>query len=314
MRILITGSEGFLGKNLVAELRHVGHVVTEMDILLGANNNALSPRELRGKIEAANAEVVVHLAGQASANFMPEDDPMQTVRENAGMTSVVAAACGDLGVRLVVGSTDQVYGRTDSLRDELKGPWLKPTSLYAMTKLWSEEVGELYAPKGFTALRFSLIYGPGMPAGPRRSAIVNMLWRAVRGFPIPVHGVERSWCYYTDAIRACRLVIEEGSGPYNIGRSDATVSMDHVARLACRLAGAPTELIESVTGDKFTKKISDRRLRLLGWTPEMDLEQGMIETLEWVRELDETGRAPRAEEPEVEEVEEEGLEAEVTAT
>lgn len=308
MRILVTGSEGFIGRNLVAELRHVGHVVTEMDILLGANNNTESPRELRTKIEGSNSEVLVHLAGKSSANFMPDDDAMQTVRENAGMTAVVAQVCGDLGVRLVVGSTDQVYGRTDSLRDELKGPWTKPISLYGMTKLWSEEVAELYAPKGFTSLRFSLIYGPGMPAGPRRAALINMLWRAVRGFPIPVHGVERSWCYYTDAIRACRLVIEDGSGPYNIGRSDATVPMDNVARIACRLAAAPTELIESVSGDKFTKKVSDRRLRLLGWTPEVDLEDGMAKTLDWVKELDESGRVPRQEVEEDLEVAEEVLE------
>jgi nucleoside-diphosphate-sugar epimerase len=217
---------------------------------------------------------------------------METVRENTGMASVVAQACGDLGLRLVLGSTDQVYGRTGAIRDELKGPWVAPPSLYALTKSWNEQVATLYAPKGLAILRYSMIYGPGLTAGPRRSALINMLWRASRGIPIPVHnGAERSWCWIQDAIRATRLVIEQGEGPFNIGRSDDLVTMEHVAHLACSVAEAPSELIEVIQGDASAKRISTRRISALGWEPQIDIEEGIGTTYSnWIVNLDETGR------------------------
>jgi dTDP-glucose 4,6-dehydratase len=98
--------------------------------------------------------------------------------------------------------------------------------------------------------------------------------------------VERSWCWVGDATRGAALVLEHGeAGAWNIGRDDAHVPMAEVARLACRLAGVPEELVEEVdppVGLAPGHRIATEKLYELGWRPEVGLEEGMRRTLDWL--------------------------------
>ena len=294
MKIVVTGSAGFIGGHLVRELRSAGHSVTGMDTSVGPNQNAGSARNLRETFEAAEPEVVVHLAAKVGRLF-GEDDVMLTVRENAGMTGVLAQVSGEMGVRVVYASTSEVYGDNGpAICREIEGPWSPPHNIYGLSKLWGEEVCKLYAPDGFTALRFSMPYGPGLPAGRGRAAIINMLWQAKHGMPMPVHsGAERSWCWIGDTVRAARAAIENGEGPYNVGRDDSSVDMKVVAELACEIAGGDRSLIvmtEAPARQTVVKRLSTARIRQLGWKPVVDLEEGMRRTFDtWVDHLDADG-------------------------
>jgi len=294
MRILVTGSEGFIGGNLVKELRHVGHVVSGMDLKLGPRNDASKPDDVQAHFERSNPEIVIHLAAKVGRLF-GEDDVMETVRDNAGMTAVVAQIAGEHGARMVYASTSEVYGDNgQAMCHEINGPWSLPHNIYGLSKLWGEAACKLYAPVGFTALRFSMPYGPGLPAGRGRAAIINMLWQAKHGMPMPVHrGAERSWCWIGDTVRAARLAIENGDGPYNIGRSDAAVAMETVAEIACEITGADTKLIELVdppSRQTVVKRLSMKRIWDMGWEPEVELREGMQRTFDtWVDLLDEKG-------------------------
>ena len=111
---------------------------------------------------------------------------------------------------------------------------------------------------------------------------------------MPVHkGAERSWCYVTDVVRAARMVLEDTEGgKFNVGRDDAAVSMHFVAALACDLTGADDSLIELIDPPEMqtvVKRLATQRIRDLGWEPEVDLEEGMSRTLEWVKTLDSAG-------------------------
>lgn len=294
MKIVVTGSGGFIGSHLVRELRNVGHIVTGMDIKDGPGHNASDPRNLERVFGEADPDVVVHLAAQVGRLF-GEDDVMQTVRDNAGMTAVVSQMATHYGARMVYASTSEVYGDNgEAMCFEIDGPWSLPHNLYGLSKLWGEEVCKLYAPDRFTALRFSMPFGPGLPAGRGRAAIINLLWQARHGMPMTVHkGAERSWCWIGDTVRGARLAIESGSGPYNVGRSDNAVSMEHVARIACELTGADQSLIELVDAparQTVVKRLSMQRIWDLGWKPEVELEEGMRRVLEeWVNYLDGDG-------------------------
>jgi nucleoside-diphosphate-sugar epimerase len=147
-------------------------------------------------------------------------------------------------------------------------------------------------------------YGPGLPAGRGRAAIINMLWQAKYGMPMPVHiGAERSWCWIGDTVVGARLAIEKGEGPYNIGRDDDPTSMERVAQLACIIAGGDQELVEMVAAPErqtVVKRLSTARIRKLGWTPRVSLYDGMEETYQqWVAHLDKNGayKAPKAPKP-----------------
>lgn len=294
MRILITGSSGFIGTHLSRELRSVGHTVTGMDYKDGPGQDASDFRAVRSLLESSRAEVIVHLAAKVGRLF-GEDDVMETIRDNAGMTAVVAQAAGELGVRMVYASTSEVYGDNGpALCQEIDGPWSLPHNIYGLSKLWGEDACKLYAPDGFTALRFSMPYGPGLPAGRGRAAIINMLWQAKNGMPIPVHiGAERSWCWIGDTVVGARIAIERGEGAYNIGRDDDPVSMERIAQLACIIAGGDQNLVEMIAAPQrqtVVKRLSTARIRKLGWSPQTALYDGMLETFEsWVRHLDESG-------------------------
>lgn len=290
MRILVTGSEGFIGSHLTRELRDHGHHVVGVDIKRDPlTQDVRDPKKIGAALIEHEPDVCVHLAARVGRLF-GEDDLAETIADNAAMTAVVARACGDMGVRVVYASTSEVYGDNgDAVCDEHDGPFSLPHNLYGLSKLWGEQACRLYAPDRLTTLRFSMPYGPGLPAGVGRAAIVNMLWQALHGEPIPVHrGAERSWCWIGDTVAAARLAIEADGGVFNVGRDDDAVPMGVVADMACQLAGASLDLVRVVdppARQTVVKRLATDRVRALGWWPRVELGEGMERTLEWVRTL-----------------------------
>jgi dTDP-glucose 4,6-dehydratase len=269
VRILVTGGRGFIGAHLCTELAERGQDVHPV----GRREGDLAEAGVAERLLVAHQpELVVHLAARVGT-LVGEDDPLGTIRDNAVASALVARACARQDARLAYGSTAEVY------RDA-------PRSLYGLTKRWGEEAVLLHCPDA-ALLHFALPYGPGSAAGARRGAIVSMLNQALRGKPIPAYReVERSWCWVGDAVRGAALVLEDGgAGAWNIGRDDAHTLMVEVARLACRLAGAPEDLVTEVEPpvSEPPLRVSSARLEVLGWKPEVELEEGMRLTLEWLR-------------------------------
>ena len=295
MKFLITGGAGFLGTHIRAELEANHHTVAVLDRALDRHHDLrFDPLVVARFDEHPDTDVCIHLAAKVGRLF-GEDDPMETVTDNVGMTALVARECGRRNIRLVYASTSEVYGDNGDLEcDEDFGPFTRPHNLYGITKLMGETVCEHYAPHMLTILRFSMPYGPGLPAGRGRAAIINMLHQALHRQPIPVHkGSERSWCYVGDTARAVRLIVEKTvGGAFNVGRDDDRATMFDVARFACMMTGASRDLIKMMNAparQTVAKRLSTRKLRELGWEPTVRLEEGMKRTLEWVRTLDERG-------------------------
>ena len=295
MKILVTGGAGFLGQHLCFELEQAGHEVVVVDVAHTRWHDLRFPEIVDSVFdEHSDSDICVHLAAKVGRLF-GEEEPMETITDNVGMTALVAQACGLRKIRLAYASTSEVYGDNgEDLCDEDDGPWTLPHNLYGISKLFGEDVCRHYAPDGLTIFRFSMPYGPGLPAGRGRAAIINMLHQALHEKKIPVHdGAERSWCYVTDTVRAVRMVLEQTEGgAFNIGRDDAAVPMKHVADIACELADARPFLIEIVPAPKMqtvVKRLSTKKIRALGWEPEVDLIEGMTKTMEWVLTLDEKG-------------------------
>ena len=294
MRILVTGHKGFIGQWLCSELRANNHDVSGVDHVLSPDDDLRVPGIAERAVREARPEVVVHLAAKVGRLF-GEDNPQETIIDNAAMTALVAKAAAGRDARFVYASTSEVYGdQGHEACDEYDGPFSLPHNIDGLSKRWGEDAAILYCPDSLVVLRFSMPYGPGLPAGRGRAAIINMLWQAQRRQPIPVHmGAERSWCWIGDTVRAATLALEDGNGAYNVGRDDTRVTMLDVARHACYLTGAdPDEhiqLVDAPANQTVVKRLSTDRIRQLGWKPEVGLADGMERTLEWVRLLDEDG-------------------------
>ena len=82
------------------------------------------------------------------------------------------------------------------------------------------------------------------------------------------------------------LLDADATGAHDVGRDDDPRTLLEIAQLACRLAGAPEELIDVVDPPVGPAPVLDRLdlrgLHELGWRPEVELEDGMRRTLEWL--------------------------------
>lgn len=297
MRVLVTGGNGFIGQPLVIELRE-RHEVCIVD-RAGTSRDGALWRDLRNSITDVLAswspDLVIHLAAQVGRLF-GEDDLRATIADNATATTVLAKDCGELGIRIAYASTSEVYGdRGDSICCEGDSLNVLPHNLYGLSKRWGEEACQLYTQDPIL-MRFSMPYGPGAPPGRGRRALDTMLWQAYHGMPITVHeGAERSWCWIGDLVDGIVRVVEnDEGGPWNIGRDDAYVSMLNLARRCCGLTGRdPDELVNVVPGparQTVVKRLATDRLRMLGWVPTVELDEGLVRMLEWVSRFDCDGR------------------------
>lgn len=287
MIIAVTGGKGWLGSRLAAGLRVRGHDVVALD---RDDGDLVQTGVAEDLFVQHKPQIVVHMAAQVGRLWC-DDDPAHAYESNVVMTERVASATASAGARLVYVSTSEVYGNHgDRTLDEDASVF--PTSgSYAKTKLIGEYRARKLAPEGLQIIRPVMPYGPGVPAGRGRAAIINVLWAALHHEQIVVHqGGERSWTYVDDIISGMAMVIEsEISEVFNVGRDDDRISMVALARLACDLAGAPKSLVveeQAPSKQTLVKRLSSAKLRSLGWRPTVSLREGMRVTLEWLDALD----------------------------
>lgn len=293
MRILLTGAAGFIGSYLSRELRAVGNDVVCVDY---EDGDLGTPDTAYCIISRHQPDIVIHLAAKVGRLF-GEENPSVTITSNALATTYVALACADLGVRLVYASTSEAFGDHGKCSVDENERSEMPHNLYGLSKKWGEEAAQLYAPKGLQVLRFSMPYGPGLPAGWGRAAIITFLWQAHHRKAITVHrGGRRCLCWIGDLIIGIRMVIEDGGiGAWTIGRDDNEVLMLDVAHMACEIAGASPDLITEVEPPShltIVKRLNISRLTGLGWQPTIDLLDGMSRSYEIIKRYDEKGMPP----------------------
>jgi nucleoside-diphosphate-sugar epimerase len=287
MKLLVSGSKGFIGTNLVKHLTACGHDVVGIDFQDG---------DLRedGKAEyfvmIHRPDIVVHLAAQVGIYFN-EQDCIHAINSNAVMTLRVAKACAKYGAKLIHTSTSEVYGDFgDTVINEDTPLIGKASGIYAISKRWSEDAAREYAPEGLVIIRPSMPYGPGVPPGQGRRAMDNMLWQAYHQQIIRVHrGAVRSWCWIDDLCRGYELIIEkEACGAFNIGRDDDERTMEWIAEECCRLTGCSKDMIRVIdppVKKTMVKRLATDKLRSLGWKPTVELSEGMPILFEWIKQF-----------------------------
>lgn len=298
-KVLITGATGFLGRHLTRALVAAGVQPTLM-IRPGANiRTDLSTvrarledhASLRSAVEQTQPEVIFHLAAKAN----PARDPELTwpmLSENFEATVALAEAAASSGIhRFVFTGTCEEYGHQTPPFSETLAPM--PLSPYSASKaaatLWLQMLHET---QGFPTviLRPFLVYGPGQPP-PKLIPAACMAALEARDFDMTSGRQHRELTYVGDVVDGIiRAATESGAvgSIVNLGAGTEHTVLEMV-RLIYALAGGtgvprPGALKDRPNDMQHFCANTDRARKVLGWTAETSLSDGLGLTLAWMRE------------------------------
>ena len=318
MRILITGSAGFIGFHLARRLLAEGDEVLGVDnfnayypVALKEARNALLERErgfaarrldladkaaLKAAFDEFRPEVVVNLAAQAGVRYSIENPDVYVESNVVGFLNVLECCRhAEPQPRLLFASSSSVYGGNKEMPFSEEQKVDTPVSLYAATKKANELMAHCYSHLyGMQTLgfRFFTVYGPwGRPD----MAYFSFAEKLVAGEPIKVfnHGdMLRDFTYIDDIVDGLlRSIRGISSLPqyaiYNIGNHRSEKLMDMIAILAKALGVAEPKLefLPMQPGDVYATFASVDKLReAVGYEPTTPLSVGLPKFCEWFRE------------------------------
>lgn len=296
MHILVIGSEGTIGMQLVPSLkREPGVTVRRCDrIRLKAEDYIMADITHYETLEPAfnpKPDIVFHLAGEVSRETA-EHWPNIAVENNILGTLNVIRLCLSNSSKLVFAGTSEEYGglflNGTTVTEEMRPK--DQQGIYGLTKWLAEELIEYYHRRyRLNAIipRIFMCYGPGEYPNPYRSAITRFIEWARRGEPLYVHkGGERSWCYVDDTIAgliAASKYNKKTFGIFNIG-NDEPISMEAVAKEIVRLADSKSKIVleDPPPGITLVKRASFKKAEeTLGWKAQVSFAEGLKRTVEW---------------------------------
>jgi dTDP-glucose 4,6-dehydratase len=308
MRVLVTGGAGFIGSNFIRYIlhSHPEDTVVNLDKLTYAGNLAnvsdvegftnykfvrgdVCDAELVNTLFVPHVDAVVHFAAESHVDRSIAD-AREFVRTNVqGTLTLLDVARRRRVSRFLHVSTDEVYGSLQPGESADETAALKPNSPYAASKAAADLLARsFWKTYNFPTIitRSSNNYGPWQFP---EKLIPLMITNALEGKKLPVYGDglnERDWIFVEDHCAAVDLILRSGQPGeiYNIGYGRPVTNLEIVRRLL-RILGRSEDLIEFVPD----RPGHDRRYALntgkicqdLGWSLAVELEQGLVRTVEW---------------------------------
>ena len=309
-KIIVTGSCGFVGYNLINSLNHDVEVIG-IDSLNNAYDNKLKKLRLENlnnlknfkylqldfsnnidihKNESIfnNCDALIHLGARAGVR-QSFNDPEKYLMDNTLGTTNLSLQVKDKAIpKFIIASTSSIYGDTgEQLAVENKDELFYPPSVYASTKSFGEILAKNILEDTNTHIqipRFFTVYGPyGRPD----MSILRFIHWIISGEKLILYGdgnQKRSFTYIDDIVKGLLALIDyEGSGTFNFG-SNETWSLNEVI-----------EIIEKSTGKKADILFENRAYRdvdivlpnleksnkILNWKPTTNIKDGIVNTVNW---------------------------------
>ncbi len=318
MRVLITGGAGFIGSHLARRLLGEGRAVVVLDNLSTGSLDNLRDLEERPDFEcvvgsatdsalvdelSARCDFTAHLAAAVGVRLIL-DKPVETILTNVQATEIVLRAAARTGRPVLVASTSEVYGKSDTLpfreeHDLVLGPTFKSRWAYACSKAMDEWLAFAYHREHGVPVVICRIFntvGPGQ-TGRYGMVLPNFARQALAGEPITVYGSgEQTRCFthVQDTVEALvRLMAEPAAlgEVVNVG-SDHEVSIRRLAELTRKTAGSESEIVRVPYTEAYEEGFEDmlRRApdvskleRLIGFRPRTGIESIVADVVDSLR-------------------------------
>ncbi len=314
MRILITGAAGFLGSHLCERLLSDQHEVIGMDnFITGSPDNlghlSSNPNFSFIRHDVSNfifvpgkVDAVLHFASPASPNpkspYGYVNLPIQTMKAGALGTHNTLGLARVSEAKFLLASTSEIYG------DPLEHPqsesyWghvdpIGLRSVYDEAKRFAEALTMAYHRFHGIDTRIVRIfntYGPRMHLDDGR-VVPNFIQQALRGESLTVYGdgqQTRSFCYVDDLIEGIvNLLASDEHLPVNIGNPVEVTILEFaekINQIVNNKAGIVYKAVERLEGDPQRRRPDITRARtILGWEPQISLEEGLLKTIPYFRQ------------------------------
>ena len=305
-RAVVTGGAGFLGSHLCERLLDDGYEVLCLDNFVTGSPanvehlaNTASFRLLRCDVidyihVSGPVDVVMHFASPAS----PIDYlqlPIETMKVGSIGTMHSLGLAREKNARFFLASTSETYG-DPQIHPQPESYWghvnpVGPRGVYDEAKRFAEAMTMAYRRThevNTAIVRIFNTYGPRMRPNDGR-AIPTFIRQALRGEPLTVAGdglQTRSVCYVDDLIDGIvRLLHSDLAGPVNIGNPREMTVLE-LAEMIRDLTGSssPIEFIERPTDDPSVRQPDITLAQSkLGWAPNVAVEDGLKQTIDWFR-------------------------------
>ncbi|MFO1146970.1 MAG: UDP-glucuronic acid decarboxylase family protein [Alsobacter sp.] len=301
-RILVTGGAGFLGSHLCELLLADGNEVLCVDNFFTGRRKNISHLLGHARFELLRHDVthplfvevdeIFNLACPASPIHY-QHDPVQTTK-----TSVIGAInmlglAKRLKAKIMQASTSEVYG-DPQVHPQSEDYWgnvnpLGPRSCYDEGKRCAETLFFDYWRQHRVPIKVARIfntYGPRMLENDGR-VVSNFIVQALKGEPITIFGEgrqTRSFCFVDDLIRGVSLLMKSGpdvTGPINIG-NPVEFTIRELAEVILDMTGSSSKLVfMPLPQDDPRQRKPDitRAQELLGWSPSVQLKEGLVRTI-----------------------------------
>ncbi len=302
MKTIITGSNGFVGAHLCAELKAHGHEAVCCDLVAGDNNIAMdimNQEMVQSVLKRYKPEAIINMAGQANVGLSWKKPQLTVQLNTVGLINILEAVrTVDPKIRVIaVGSSDEYGNLEDWGVNVTEDVPVKPITPYAISKHAQEQFAQLYVHSygmDICMIRMFNLGGAGQARGYMISDFASEIAEVEAGKRtfIAVGNLEsaRDFTHVKDACRAVRLIAEKGRAGevYNIssGRSyKAQEVLDKLlgmAKVMIEVRKDPARMRPSDT--PVVCGNHDKLTAHTGWVPEISLDQTLMDALEYWRE------------------------------
>jgi UDP-glucose 4-epimerase len=307
--IFITGGAGFIASTLIARLAADNRIVvydnyTRNTLKSTPFANHRNVKQVEGDVldfdrlkgAMRGAQIVVHAAAIAGIDSTLRN-PVATMRVNMIGTANALEAAHEVGgvERFLEFSTSEVFGsqafKVSEAAQTVTGAVGEARWTYAVGKLAGEHLAHAYFKQyklpAVTVRPFN-VYGPGQTG---EGALSIFIRKALKGEDLLIFGDGtqiRAWCFVDDMVEGVLCALEHPNAigeSFNIGNARAVTTIYGLAEAVCRVVGSKSRILfrPALSADiELRIPNVDKALERIGFAANVDLEEGLRRTVEWI--------------------------------